>query len=150
MRGTKLCPTLFDLTVYTVLGILQDRILEGVAYPFSSRSSQPGNQTRVSCIAGGFLPTELSEKLGVLFNNITHPFRRHIFSEVCSSQCIRYLQSTRRKSVTSKGAWERQKVASASDEAWGCCLATRHCGNFLTAQSCLLLCLGENLFKKNE
>ena len=29
-------------------------ILEWVAYPFSSRSSQPRNQTKVSCIAGGF------------------------------------------------------------------------------------------------
>ena len=31
------------------------RILEWVACPFSSRSSQPRNWTRVSCIAGGFL-----------------------------------------------------------------------------------------------
>ena len=30
------------------------RILEWVAYPFSSRSSWPRNRTRVSCIAGGF------------------------------------------------------------------------------------------------
>ena len=30
------------------------RILEWVAYLFSSRSSQPRNQTGVSCIAGGF------------------------------------------------------------------------------------------------
>ena len=30
------------------------RILERVAYPFSSRSSQPRNRTRVSCIAGRF------------------------------------------------------------------------------------------------
>ena len=30
------------------------RILEWVAYPFSSGSSQPGNWTGVSCIAGGF------------------------------------------------------------------------------------------------
>ena len=30
------------------------RILEWVAYPISSRSSQPRNQTRVSCIAGRF------------------------------------------------------------------------------------------------
>ena len=30
------------------------RILEWVAYPFPSRFSQPRNQTRVSCIAGGF------------------------------------------------------------------------------------------------
>ena len=30
------------------------RILEWVAYPFSRGSSQPRNQTRASCIAGGF------------------------------------------------------------------------------------------------
>ena len=30
------------------------RILEWVAYPFSSGSSQPRNQTGISCIAGGF------------------------------------------------------------------------------------------------
>ena len=30
------------------------RILEWVAYPFTSRSSQPRNRTRVSCVAGGF------------------------------------------------------------------------------------------------
>ena len=35
------------------------RILEWVAYPFSSGSSQPRNQTRVSYIAGGFFTTEL-------------------------------------------------------------------------------------------
>ena len=37
-----------------VHGILQARILERVAFPFSSRSSQTKNQTRVSCIAGIF------------------------------------------------------------------------------------------------
>ena len=39
---------------YTVHGILQARILEWVAFPFSRRSSQPSNQTQVSCIAVGF------------------------------------------------------------------------------------------------
>ena len=33
------------------------KILEWVACPFSSGSSQPKNQTRVSCIAGGFFAT---------------------------------------------------------------------------------------------
>ena len=87
-----ICLTLCDHKDYTVHGILQARILEGVAipfsrgiiptqgsnpglphyrwilyqlscqqsprilewvaYPFSRRSSQPSNQTRVSCIAG--------------------------------------------------------------------------------------------------
>ena len=35
-------------------GILQARILEWVAMPFSKRSSQPSDQTQVSCIAGRF------------------------------------------------------------------------------------------------
>ena len=39
------------------IGILQARILEQVAMS-SSRSSQPRDQTQVSCIAGGFLPSE--------------------------------------------------------------------------------------------
>ena len=39
------------------------RMLEWVAYPFSSGSSQPRIQPGVSCIAGRFLPTELSGRL---------------------------------------------------------------------------------------
>ena len=38
----------------SVYGILQARILEWVAIPFSRESSQPRDQTRVSCIAGRF------------------------------------------------------------------------------------------------
>ena len=37
---------------YTVHEILQARILEWVAFPFSRGSSQPGDRTQVSCIAG--------------------------------------------------------------------------------------------------
>jgi len=48
------CPTLWDPTDYTVYGILQARILEWVAFPFSRGSSQPRDRTQVSCIAGGF------------------------------------------------------------------------------------------------
>ena len=39
---------------YTVHGILQARILEWVAFSFSSGSSQPRDWTQVSHIAGGF------------------------------------------------------------------------------------------------
>ena len=39
---------------YTVHGILQARILEWVAFPFSRGSSQPRDRTQVSSIAGGF------------------------------------------------------------------------------------------------
>jgi len=45
-----------DYTVpkdYTVHGILQARILEWVAFPFSRGSSQARDRTQVSHIAGG-------------------------------------------------------------------------------------------------
>ena len=42
---------------YTVHGILQARILEWVAFPFSRVSSQPRDRTQVSHIAGGFFTT---------------------------------------------------------------------------------------------
>ena len=48
------CPTHCDPTDYTVHGILQARILEWVAFPFSRGSSKPRNQTQVSRITGGF------------------------------------------------------------------------------------------------
>ena len=38
---------------YSAHGILQVRILEQVAIPFSRGSSQPRDRTQVSCIAGG-------------------------------------------------------------------------------------------------
>ena len=45
---TQSCPTVCDPMDYTVHGILQTRILEWVAYPFSSGSSPPRNPTGVS------------------------------------------------------------------------------------------------------
>ena len=48
------CPTLCDPMNYTVHGILQARILEWVAFPFSRESSQPRHKIQISCIAGGF------------------------------------------------------------------------------------------------
>ena len=50
----QLCLTLCDPMDYTIHGILQARLLEWVAFPFSRGSSQPRDQTQVSHIAGGF------------------------------------------------------------------------------------------------
>ena len=50
----QLCPTLCDPMDYTVHGIVQARILELVAFPFSRVSFQPRDQTQVSRIAGRF------------------------------------------------------------------------------------------------
>jgi len=54
VKVTKSCPTLWDPMDYIVYGILQARILEWVAFPFSRVSSQPRDQTQVSRNAGGF------------------------------------------------------------------------------------------------
>ena len=74
-------PTLCD---YTAHGILQARILEGVAFPFSWGSSQSRDRTQVSHIAGGFFtswaqgkppttPTQtLPTELGANFLPVLH------------------------------------------------------------------------------
>ena len=54
VKVTQSCPTLCNPMDYTVRGILQARILESVAIPFSRGSSQPRDQTQVSRITGGF------------------------------------------------------------------------------------------------
>ena len=59
VKVAQSCPTLCDpvdcsLPGSSVHGILQARILEWVADPFSRESSQSRNRTQVSWIAGGF------------------------------------------------------------------------------------------------
>ena len=54
VKVTQSCLTLCDPTDYTVHGILQARILEWGALPFSRGSSRPRNRTGVSCTATGF------------------------------------------------------------------------------------------------
>ena len=54
MKVAQLCPTHCDPMDYTVHGILQARILEGVAIPLSRGFSQPRDWTQVSRIAGKF------------------------------------------------------------------------------------------------
>ena len=53
LKGAQLCMTHCNLMNCVVHGILHTWILEWVAFPFSRGSSQPKNQIRVSCIAGG-------------------------------------------------------------------------------------------------
>ena len=66
VKVAQSCPTLCDPIHYSppgssVHGILQTRILEWVAIPFSRGSSWPRNQTQVSCIASRFF-TKSPEK----------------------------------------------------------------------------------------
>ena len=54
VKVAQSCLTLCEPMDYVVHGILQARILEWVAVPFSRGSSQPRDQTQVSTIAGRF------------------------------------------------------------------------------------------------
>ena len=52
------------------------RLLEWVAYPFSSGSSQPRNWTRISCIAGGFF-TNLAMREAQSHSVVSNSLRPH-------------------------------------------------------------------------
>ena len=60
---------LSDPMEYTVHGILQARILEWVAIPFSRGSSQPRDQTQVSRIGGRFFTSCATREALVLEQN---------------------------------------------------------------------------------
>ena len=68
VKVTQLCPTLCDPIYCTVHGILQARILEWVAIPFSRGSSQPRDQILLYCRR---ILYQLSHK-GMSINRITY------------------------------------------------------------------------------
>ena len=55
MEVAQSCLILFDTMDCVVHGILQARVLEWVAFPFSRVSSHPRDWTQVSCIVGELL-----------------------------------------------------------------------------------------------
>ena len=62
VKVAQSCLTLCDPMDCIVHGILQARILEWVAFPFSRGSSQPWDQTQVSCILGRFFTSWATRK----------------------------------------------------------------------------------------
>ena len=58
VQATQSCPTLCDPMDYTVHGILQSRILEWVAFPFSRGSSQPRIELRSPALQADSLPAK--------------------------------------------------------------------------------------------
>ena len=61
---------------YTIHGILQARILEWVAFPFSRVTSQPRDQTQVSRIAGRFFTSGATREVQ---GNWSESLLQHIF-----------------------------------------------------------------------
>ena len=69
VKGAQSCPTFRGPMDYTVNGILQARILEWVAFPFSRGSSQPRDRTQVSRIASGFFTSRATREAHELTPN---------------------------------------------------------------------------------
>ena len=63
VKVSQSCPTLCDPMDYTVHEILQARILEWAAFPFSKESSPLRDQTQVSCFAGRFFISWVTRKV---------------------------------------------------------------------------------------
>ena len=64
VKVSQSCPTLCGPMDYTVHGILQARILEWVAFPFSRDLPNPGIEPRSPILQADSLPAELSGKPG--------------------------------------------------------------------------------------
>ena len=62
VKVTQSCPTLCNPMDYTVHGILQTRILEWVAFPFSRGSSQPRDGPKSPTLQADSLPAESQGK----------------------------------------------------------------------------------------
>ena len=88
VKMAQLYPTLCDLMIYTVHGILQARILEWIAIPSPRDLPNPGIKSRCPTLQANSLPTELSECiLTGLYNKkaISHDtkFPRRIDYDAC-------------------------------------------------------------------
>ena len=58
MKVTQSCPTLCDPRNYTVHGLLQAKILEWVAFPFSRGLANSGTEPRFPALQVDSLPAE--------------------------------------------------------------------------------------------
>ena len=90
MKVTQSCSTLCDPMDYTVHGILQARMLEWVAYPFSSISSQPRNGIGFSRIAGGFF-TDWGQTVSKFYINVLYLVASHFYVRVMVAQRLKRL-----------------------------------------------------------
>ena len=66
VKVAQSCLTLCDSMDYTVHGILQARMLEWVAFPFSRGSSQPRDRTQVSHTAGAIFTSGATREALIL------------------------------------------------------------------------------------
>ena len=109
VKVAQSCPTLCDPMDYTVHGILQAKILEWVAIPFSGGSSQLRDQTQVSCVAGRFFTTWATREALIkvyAFNRCSCSYVGYNSAKLrrpggCSSCCCQWVKSPLPSGTTS-------------------------------------------------
>ena len=85
--------TFCDPMDYTVYGILQPRIVEWVAVPFSRGSSQPGDRTQVSCIAGGIFTSWATSDIWLNFSKCSISTWKNVHSVIAECTVPRIASS---------------------------------------------------------
>ena len=119
-------------TLYQLSHKGNPRILEWVAYPFSSGSSQPRNLTGVSCLAGGFFTSWATRKVTrsnlqiqcnsyQITNGIFHRTRMKNFTICMETQKILNSQSNLEKekwSWRNQPSWLQTILQSYSHQVW--------------------------------
>jgi len=86
VKVSQSCPTLCDPMDYTVLWILQTRILEWVAVPFARGSSRLRDWTQVSHIAGRFFTSWATQRFP-WFSTSSTATDSCLFDDIHSNRC---------------------------------------------------------------
>ena len=118
----------------SVHGILQARILEWIAFPFSSGSSPPRDQTWISCIAGRFF-TNWATRLASIQSLKYSKFIP--LSTVFSSRCA-FRDAVRKNHFSYHERWGQGSLLPTEPSFWG--LKGDVSLHFRTRKSCATLC----------
>ena len=110
VKVTQMCPTLCDPMDYPVHGILQAKILEWGAFPFSGGSCRPGTELRSPTLQADSLPAEPQGKpdplwLGSIMCWANRVPLIHMFA--CSSPSLHSLQMLPYLKTRSLKRWAR-------------------------------------------
>ena len=107
VKVTQSCPALGDPMNYSLSdssahGILQARVLEWVAFPFSRESSQPRDRTQVSHIVGGFFISWVESRIYKIY-------KEHKYIYIYIYSFLLYILSI-------PWCWERLRVRGEGDD----------------------------------
>ena len=113
VKVAQSCPTLCNPMDYTVHGILQVRIQEWVAFPFSRGSSQPRDRTQLSHLEGRFFTNWATREAQNMCECIPN--------SGCNGdvKCCKLFRpcsaKTHQWKLLSNGSWKGQSTVSATD-----------------------------------